>query len=409
MENLNLVETFSEFKEFKNIDRKQWLRILEDVFKHMLTKRFGSADNFDIIVNIDREILKFSVHVLSLKMALLKDENTRSLSEQSRSNRFWSGWRIVGERSNWEVSGVVKFLPSGRTWFPRSRNTKRTMFTPNIVKKSVKSSQVRFIRYGKRRFLFWMMRNWSTSPEIGADPSDFYRKGDSIRAVVSKVEMKNNNPVIILSRTSEAFLERLFESEVPEVYDGLINIKKIVRVPGERAKIAGWILWWPHRSGRCMRRHEGQQDSWHRPWIEKWKYWCYQLYYESVVVYPAALSPAKVTSIVIVEEEKRADVYMKPDQVSLPSGRVGTTSNWPENSPVMKSMFTAIPMLIMRMSISRNFLMKSISGSLMSWKPSVVIQPRAFLALDVEELVKRTDLEEETINEVVRILKAEFE
>ena len=246
-------------------------------------------------------------------------------------------------------------------------------------------------------------------PKSEQIPSDFYRKGDTIRAVVSKVEMKNNNPIIILSRTSEAFLERLFESEVPEVYDGLINIKKIVRVPGERAKIA--VESYDDRIdpvGACV----GMKGSRIHGIVRELKN-------ENIDVInfttnpslfiQRALSPAKVSSIVIIEEEKRADVYMKPDQVSLAIGKGGFNIK-------LAGKLTGYEIDVYRDTDVDNedVDIQEFSDEIDQWiidelKSIGCDTAKSVLDLNVEELVKRTDLEEETINEVVRILKAEFE
>ena len=246
-------------------------------------------------------------------------------------------------------------------------------------------------------------------PKSEQIPSDFYRKGDSIRAVVSKVEMKNNNPVIILSRTSEAFLERLFESEVPEVYDGLINIRKIVRVPGERAKIA--VESYDDRIdpvGACV----GMKGSRIHGIVRELKN-------ENIDVInfttnpslfiQRALSPAKVSSIVIVEEEKRADVYMKPDQVSLAIGKGGFNIK-------LAGKLTGYEIDVYRDTDADNedVDIQEFADEIDQWiidelKSIGCDTAKSVLDLDVQELVKRTDLEEETINEVVRIIRAEFE
>jgi len=240
MEQLNLVETFSEFKEFKNIDRETMMIILEDVFKHMLTKQFGSADNFDIIVNIDKGDLEIWRNRIIVEDDAVEDENIQvPLSEAIKIEPDFE----VGE----ELSEEIKLLSFGRREILSIRQ--------NLISKIQEYEKNNiFLKYKEKIgeiitgevYQVWKKEILVLDdegielilPKSEQIPSDFYRKGDSIRAVVSKVEMKNNTPYIILSRTSEAFLERLFESEVPEVYDGLISIRKIVRVPGERAKIA---------------------------------------------------------------------------------------------------------------------------------------------------------------------------
>jgi N utilization substance protein A len=246
-------------------------------------------------------------------------------------------------------------------------------------------------------------------PKSEQIPSDFYRKGDTIRAVVSKVEMKNNNPIIILSRTSESFLERLFESEVPEVYDGLINIKKIVRVPGERAKIA--VESYDDRIdpvGACV----GMKGSRIHGIVRELKNENIDVinYTSNPSLFiQRALSPAKVSSIVIIEEEKRADVYMKPDQVSLAIGKGGFNIK-------LAGKLTGYEIDVYRDTDVDNedVDIQEFSDEIDQWiidelKSIGCDTAKSVLDMDVVELVKRTDLEEETINEVVRILRAEFE
>lgn len=246
-------------------------------------------------------------------------------------------------------------------------------------------------------------------PKSEQIPTDFYRKGDTIRAVVSKVEMKSNNPVIILSRTSEAFLERLFEAEVPEVFDGLIQIKKIVRVPGERAKIA--VESYDDRIdpvGACV----GMKGSRIHGIVRELKNENIDVinYTTNPSLYiQRALSPAKVTSIIINEEEKRADVYMKPDQVSLAIGKGGFNIR-------LAGRLTGYEIDVYRDTDVDNedVDLMEFSDEIDQWiidelKSIGCDTAKSILDLDVAELVKRTDLEEETINEVVRILKAEFE
>ena len=246
-------------------------------------------------------------------------------------------------------------------------------------------------------------------PKSEQIPTDFYRKGDTIRAVVSKVEMKSNNPIIILSRTSEVFLERLFESEVPEVYDGLINIKKIVRVPGERAKIA--VESYDDRIdpvGACV----GMKGSRIHGIVRELKNENIDVINYTTnpsLFIQRALSPAKISSIVIIEEEKRADVYMKPDQVSLAIGKGGFNIK-------LAGKLTGYEIDVYRDTDVDNedVDIQEFSDEIDQWiidelKSIGCDTAKSVLDLNVEELVKRTDLEEETINEVVRILKAEFE
>ena len=240
MEHINLVETFSEFKEFKNIERETMMRILEDVFRHMLAKRFGTDENFDIIVNIDTGDLEIWRNRAIVEDDDVEDENLQiPYSEAIKIEPDFE----VGE----EVSEEIKMLDFGRRDILSIRQnlmSKIQEYEKDNVYKKYKERIGEIItgevyQVWKKEILVLDDEGIELIlPKSEQIPSDFYRKGDTIRAVVSKVEMRNNTPAIILSRTSPVFLERLFESEVPEVFDGLITIRNIVRVPGERAKIA---------------------------------------------------------------------------------------------------------------------------------------------------------------------------
>ncbi len=411
MEQLNLVETFSEFKEFKNIDRETMMSILEDVFRHMLAKRFGSADNFDIIVNIDKGDLEIFRTRTIVEDGEVEDENTQvPISEAIKVEPDFE----VGE----ELSEEIRLLSFGRREILAIRQnliSKIQEYEKNNIYAKYRDKIGEIIsgevyQVWKKEILVLDDENIELIlPKSEQIPSDFYRKGDTIRAVVARVEMKNNNPVIILSRTSEAFLERLFESEVPEVYDGLINIRKIVRVPGERAKIA--VESYDDRIdpvGACV----GMKGSRIHGIVRELKN-------ENIDVInfttnpslfiQRALSPAKVSSIVIIEEEKRADVYMKPDQVSLAIGKGGFNIK-------LAGKLTGYEIDVYRDTDVDNedVDIQEFADEIDQWiidelKNIGCDTAKSVLEMDVLELVKRTDLEEETINEVVRILRAEFE
>jgi N utilization substance protein A len=411
MEHLNLVETFSEFKEFKNIDRETMMRILEEVFKHMLTKRFGSADNFDIIVNIDKGDLEIWRNRMIVEDGTVEDENTQiAYSEAIKIEPDFE----VGE----ELSEEITLVGFGRREILAIRQnliSKIQEYEKNNIYQKYKDKIGEIIsgevyQVWKKEILVLDDENIELLlPKSEQIPTDFYRKGDTIRAVVSKVEMKANNPVIILSRTSEAFLERLFEAEVPEVFDGLINIKKIVRVPGERAKIA--VESYDDRIdpvGACV----GMKGSRIHGIVRELKNENIDVinFTNNPSLYiQRALSPAKVSSIIINEEEKKADVYMKPDQVSLAIGKGGFNIR-------LAGRLTGYEIDVYRDTDVDNedVDLMEFSDEIDQWiidefKNIGCDTAKSVLDLNVEELVKRTDLEEETINEVIRILKAEFE
>ncbi|MEI6681963.1 MAG: transcription termination factor NusA [Bacteroidota bacterium] len=411
MEHLNLVETFSEFKEFKNIDRETMMRILEDVFKHMLTKRFGSSDNFDIIVNIDKGDLEIFRSRTIVEDGTVEDENTQvPLSEAVKIEPDFEVGEELSEEIKLESFGRREILAIRQNLISKIQEYEKNNVYTKYREKIGEIISGEVYQVWKKEILVVDDENIELIlPKSEQIPSDFYRKGDTIRAVVSKVEMKNNNPIIILSRTSEAFLERLFESEVPEVYDGLINIKKIVRVPGERAKIA--VESYDDRIdpvGACV----GMKGSRIHGIVRELKNENIDVINYTTnpsLFIQRALSPAKVSSIVIIEEEKRADVYMKPDQVSLAIGKGGFNIK-------LAGKLTGYEIDVYRDTDVDNedVDIQEFSDEIDQWiidelKSIGCDTAKSVLDLDVLELVKRTDLEEETINEVVRILKAEFE
>jgi N utilization substance protein A len=411
MEHINLVETFSEFKEFKNIDRETMMHIIEDIFRHMLTKRFGTDENFDIIVNIDKGDLEIWRNREIVEDDNVEDDNLEiAFSEAIKIEPDFE----VGE----EVSEEMKLMDFGRREILTIRQnliSKIQEYEKDNVYKKYREKIGEIItgevyQVWKKEILVlddeYIELLLPKSEQI---PSDFYRKGDTIRAVVSKVEMKNNNPAIILSRTSPIFLERLFEVEVPEVYDGLITIKSIERVPGERAKIA--VESYDDRIdpvGACV----GMKGSRIHGIVRELKN-------ENIDVInftsnpslfiTRALSPAKMTSIKIDEENKRAEVYMKPDQVSLAIGKGGFNIK-------LAGRLTGYEIDVYRDTDTdfEDVDIQEFSDEIDQWIIDALKEigcdtAKSVLEISIEDLVTRTDLEIETINEVLRILKTEFE
>ena len=411
MEGINLVETFSEFKEFKNIDRETLMRIIEDIFRHMLAKKFGSDENFDIIVNIDKGDLEIWRNREIVEDGDVEDDNLQI--EFSEAIKIEPDFE-VGE----EVSEEMKLLDFGRREILTIRQnliSKIQEYEKDIIYRKYKEKIGEIVtgevyQVWKKEILVlddeYIELILPKSEQI---PSDFYRKGDTIRAVVSKVEMKNATPYIILSRTSPIFLERLFESEVPEVYDGLITIKNIVRVPGERAKIA--VESYDDRIdpvGACV----GMKGSRIHGIVRELKNENIDVINftgNSSLYISRALSPAKISSIKIDEDSKRAEVYMKPDQVSLAIGKGGYNIK-------LAGKLTGYEIDVYRDTDidSEDVDLQEFSDEIDQWiidelKNIGCDTAKSVLELEPKELVNRTDLEEETINEVVRILKAEFE
>jgi len=411
MENINLVESFSEFKEFKNIDRATMMRILEDVFRGMLAKKYGTADNIDIIVNIDKGDLEVWRNRVIVEDNEVEDPNTQiAYSEAIKIEPDFE----IGE----DVSEEVKMIDFGRREILAIRQNLASKILDlekdNIYKKyqervgDIVSGEV--YQVWKKEIMVLDDEGIELIlPKSEQIPSDFYRKGESLRAVITKVDMKNSNPVIILSRTSPVFLERLFEAEVPEVFDGLITIKNIVRIPGERAKVA--VESYDDRIdpvGACVgmkgSRIHGIVRELRNENIDVINFTTNSSLYIS-----RSLSPAKISSIKIDEANKKAEVFLKPDQVSLAIGKGGFNIK-------LAGKLTGYEIDVFRDTDvdTEDVDLQEFSDEIDQWiidefKAIGCDTAKSILDLDTDELVKRTDLEEETIKEVVRILKEEFE
>ncbi len=411
MENINLVESFSEFKEFKNIDRPTMMLILEDVFRNMLQKKYGSADNFDIIVNIDKGDLEVWRNRVIVEDGAVEDPNEEI--EYSEAIKIEPDFEI-GE----EVSEPVKMLDFGR----REILAIRQNLASKVLELEKDSVYKKYQERVGELITAEVYQVWKKEllalddegielilPKTEQIPSDFFRKGDTVRAVVARVEIKNNSPLIILSRTSNVFLERLFEQEVPEVHDGLITIKKIVRAPGERAKVA--VESYDDRIdpvGACVgmkgSRIHGIVRELRNENIDVINYTTNPSLYIS-----RALSPAKIISITIDEETSRAEVYLKPDQVSMAIGKGGYNIK-------LAGTLTGYEIDVYRDTDqdSEDVDIQEFADEIEQWiidefKVVGLDTAKSILNLSLSDLVTRVDLEEETINEVLSILRAEFE
>ncbi|HQB77561.1 MAG TPA: transcription termination factor NusA [Tenuifilaceae bacterium] len=412
MENLNLIDTFAEFKELKNIDRPTMMSVLEDVFRNMLIKMYGSDDNYDIIINIDKGDFEIWRNREVVEDGMVDDPNRQiSLSEAKRIDDDYE----VGE----EVTDEVKLIDFGR----RAILALRQNLTARILE--LEKNNV-YNKYKDRIgdiitgevYQVWKKEilvlddenNELILPKTEQIPSDYFRKGDAIRAVVVRVEMRNNSPLIILSRTSPVFLERLFELEVPEIFDGLITIKKIVRMPGERAKVA--VESYDERIdpvGACV----GMKGSRIHGIVRELRNENIDVinYTNNLQLYiTRALSPAKISSIKIDDENKRADVYLKPNEVSLAIGKGGFNIK-------LASQLTGYEIDVYRetdVEDEEDVNLDEFSDEIDSWiidtlKGIGCDTAKSVLGIPFSELVKRTDLEDETVREVLRILKSEFE
>ena len=412
MENLNLIDTFAEFKELKNIDRPTMMSVLEDVFRNMLIKMYGSDDNYDIIINIDKGDFEIWRNREIVENGKVEDPNRQiSLKEAKKIDKEYE----VGE----EVTDEVKLIDFGR----RAILALRQNLTSRILELEKNNIYNKYKdRIGEivtgEVYQVWKKEililddegNELIIPKTEQIPTDYFRKGDTIRAVVIRVEMRNNSPLIILSRTSPVFLERLFELEVPEIFDGLITIKKIVRVPGERAKVA--VESYDERVdpvGACV----GMKGSRIHGIVRELRNENIDVinYTNNTQLYiTRALSPARISSIKLDEAGKRAEVYLKPNEVSLAIGKGGFNIK-------LASQLTGYEIDVYRETdtedeedVNLDEFVDEIEGWVIDALKAIGCDTaKSVLEIPFKELVKRTDLEEETVKEVIRILKSEFE
>ncbi len=413
MDSINLIESFSEFKELKNIDRVTMMRVLEDVFRNTLEKRYGTDENFDIIINIDKGDLEIWRNREIVPDGEVEDENLQiSLSEAQKIEDDYE----IGE----EVTDEVKMADFGRRAILSLRQNLASRIM-DLEKGSIYSrykDRIGEIITGevyqiwKREIL--VLDDHDTElilPRNEQIPADFFRKGDSIRAVVSKVEMRNNNPVIYISRTSPIFLERLFELEVPEIFDGLITIKKIVRTPGQRAKVA--VESYDERIdpvGACV----GMKGSRIHGIVRELRNENIDVinYTENTQLYiTRALNPARINSMDINEEEKTVAVHLEPEEVSLAIGKGGLNIKLASRLTGYEiEVFRELSNEEVEEDVNLDEFVDEIDGWVIDELKRIGCDTaRNVLELSAQELENRTDLEVETVEEVLSILRAEFD
>lgn len=409
MENIALIDSFSEFKDDKMIDRVTLMAILEEVFRNALKKKFGSDDNFDIIINPDKGDLEIWRNRIVVADGEVEDPNEEiSLTAARKIEPDFE----IGE----DVSEEVKLIDLGRRSILALRQNLIAKIhehdNTNVYKQfkelegEIYNAEVHHIRH-RAVILLDDDGNEIILPKEKQIPSDFFRKGDNVRGIIESVELKGNKPTILMSRANPIFLEKLFEQEIPEVFDGLITVKKVVRIPGEKAKVA--VDSYDDRIdpvGACV----GMKGSRIHGIVRELGNENIDVinYTNNINLYISrALSPAKVTSIKINEETKRAEVILRPEEVSKAIGRGGHNIR-------LAGQLTGYEIDVLREGAEEDVELREFSDEIEDW----IIEEfhkigldtaKSVLEHDISDLVKRTDLEEETIRDVINILREEFE
>ena len=411
MSNINLIDSFQEFKDFKNIDRPTVISVLEEVFRSMLRKRYGTDENCDVIVNPDNGDLEIWRTRTVMEDGFSEDDDLEiELADVLKIDAELEVGDDFIEQITLESFGRRAILAARQTLVSRILELEKD----EIYKKykdrvgEIVTGEVYQV-WKKETLVLDDEGNELLLPKTEQIPADYFKKGDSVRAIIDKVDMVNSNPKIIISRTAPEFLQRLFEMEVPEIFDGLITIKKIVREPGERAKVA--VESYDDRIdpvGACV----GMKGSRIHGIVRELKNENIDVinFTNNISLYiQRALSPAKITTIKLDEEEKRAAVYLKPDQVSLAIGRGG-------HNIKLAGKLTGYEIDVYReaQEDDEDVDIEEFSDEIEGWvidefKKIGLDTAKSILELSTEELVRRTDLEENTVKDVLSILRSEFE
>jgi N utilization substance protein A len=410
--NLNLVETFSEFKDIKNIDRPTMVRVLEDVFRTLIKKKFGDDVNFNVIVNTDKGDLEIWRERAIVEDGTVEDENTQiGITDALKIDADYEVGEDCYEQIMVEDFGRRSIQAARQTLISRILELEKDEIYRRYIDRvgEVVIGEVSSVL--KKEIL---IMDDATGKELMLPKSemirgDFYRKGEVVRSVIKKVDMRNNNPVVILSRTDSLFLEKLLEAEVPEIEDGLIVIKKVVRNPGERAKVA--VESYDDRIdpvGACV----GVKGSRIHGIVRELRNENIDIinYTSNVSLFiQRALTPAKISSIELNNEDKRASVYLRPEEVSKAIGKNGININLAQKL----SDYTIDVYREGDENVDFDVDLDEFSDEIEGWildefKAIGCDTARSVLTLSPQELIRRTDLEEETIYEVIRILEEEF-
>ncbi|MEC8211757.1 MAG: transcription termination factor NusA [Bacteroidota bacterium] len=408
MENLALIESFSEFKDDKLIDRVTLMAILEEVFRNTLKRKFGTDDNFDIIINPDKGDLEIWRNRIVVKDGEVEDENEEiELTEARKIEPDFEVGEDVSEEVKLSDLGRRSILSLRQNLIARIHEHDNTIIYKQFIEMvgEIYTAEVHHVR-NRVVILIDDDGNEIILPKDRQIPSDFFRKGDSVRGVIESVELKGAKPSIVLSRTDPKFLEKLFEQEIPEVFDGLITVKKVVRVPGEKAKVA--VDSYDDRIdpvGACV----GMKGSRIHGIVR-------ELGNENIdvinftnnnqLMITRALSPAKITNMTIDEEKKTVEVFMDPSEVSKAIGRGGFNIR-------LAGQLTGYEIDVYREGVEEDVELTEFSDEIESWvieefRKVGLDTAKSVLEQEVSDLVKRTDLEEETIVEVRNILSEEF-
>jgi N utilization substance protein A len=411
MKNLNLVESFQEFKEFKNIDRVTMMNIMEDVFKSVLLKQYGTDENIDVIVNVEKGDLEIWRNRDIVEDGEVEDPAKQiSISDALKIQDDFEVGEDCSEQVELERFGRRAVLAIRQNLAARLMDLEKDNIFKKYKDREGELMTGEVYQIWKREILILDDEgNELILPKTEQIPSDYFKKGETVRAVIKEVEMRNNNPVVILSRIDTRFIERLFENEVPEVFDGLITIKKIVRIPGERAKVA--VESYDDRVdpvGACV----GMKGSRIHGIVRELKNENIDVINftnNTQLFIQRALSPAKITRIELREEKKRADVYLKADQVSLAIGKGGYNIR-------LAGQLTGYEIDVYRDSDAdqEDVDLEEFADEIEGWvldalKAIGCDTAKSVLQIGKADLVKRTDLEEETIEDVLRLLREEFE
>ncbi|MEM8968307.1 MAG: transcription termination factor NusA [Bacteroidota bacterium] len=414
MDTATLIESFADFARGKNIDRPTMIRILEDVFRAMVRKRYETDENFDVIINADKgdlEIWRFR-EIVDDNSEDIWDHDKISLTEAQKIEPDFEIGEEVAEEIKLEDFGRRTVMMARQTLIQKVKDLEKDILFQkykDLVGEIIVGEVYQIL--SREMLLIDGEGNELIMPRSEQIPKDRFRKGESVRAIVHRVEMVNGNPKIIMSRTSEKFLERLFEMEVPEVYDGLIEIKNTVRQPGDRAKVA--VASYDDRIdpvGACV----GMKGSRIHSIVRELQNENIDVinYTDNLELYiTRSLSPAKISSIKVDEGDKRVSVFLKPDQVSLAIGRGGQNIK-------LASLLVGYEIDVFRETLGleadEDVDLDEFADEVEGWvidefKKIGLDTAKSVLSLSKDDLVRRTDLEEETVEDVLSILRQEFE